>query len=336
MSKTMLAGRLDTPGKRMEMKTVPIPEPAPGQIRVKVMAAGVCLSDVHLIDGSVVGPYQLPEVTLGHEIAGVVDKLGEGVDSSKVGDRVLVNPIEFHGPELHTIGVDYDGGWAEYVVVRAESVVDIGPDIPFEQAAIIPDAVSTPWAAISEAGKIKAGETVGVWGVGGLGYHGVKLLRMIGAAPIIAIDPLESARERALGAGADFAIDPNDPAFEQKLKEVTGGRGLDAAFDFAGYTPVRQQAFDALDRLGRLVIVGITGDPLTIASSADLSIFQKSVIGHYGSEPRHLDEIVKLTRLGRLDFSDSISNTYPLSEAQAAVEQLQNKVGNPVRIVLKP
>lgn len=333
---TMLAARLDTPGKKMELKTVPIPEPKTGQVRVKVKAAGVCLSDVHLIDGSVVGPYQLPEVTLGHEIAGVVDKLGEGVVSRKVGERVLVNPIEFHGPELHTIGVDYDGGWAEYVVVREESAIDIGPDMPFEQAAIIPDAVSTPWASISSAGRVRAGETVGVWGVGGLGYHGVKLLRMVGAAPIVAIDPLESARERALKAGADFAFDPTDSAFAAKLKDALNGRGLDAAFDFAGYTPVRQQAFDALDRLGRLVLVGITGDPLTIASSADFSIFQKSVVGHYGSEPHHLHEIVKLTRLGRLDFADSISKTYPLSEAPAAVEQLEKKIGNPVRIVLQP
>jgi len=333
---TMLAARLDTPGKRMDLKTIPVPEPAAGQVRVKVMAAGVCLSDVHLIDGSVVGPYQLPEVTLGHEIAGTIDKLGDGVTSRQVGTRVLVNPIEFHGPELHTIGVDYDGGWAEYVVVREESVVDIGPDLPFEQAAIIPDAVSTPWGSISEAAKVRPGESVGVWGVGGLGYHGVKLLRMIGAAPIIAIDPLESARERALKAGADAQVDPNDPAFEQKVKDANGGRGLDAAFDFAGYTPVRQQAFNVLDRLGRLVLVGITGDPLTIASSAELSVFQKSIIGHYGSEPRQLHEIVKLTRLGRRDFSASISKTYPLSEPAAAVKQLQNKIGNPTRFVLKP
>lgn len=333
---TMLAARLDTPGKKMNLKQVPVPEPKAGQVRVKVMAAGVCLSDVHLIDGSVVGPYQLPEVTLGHEISGVVDKLGDGVDSAKVGDRVLVNPIEFHGPELHTIGVDYDGGWAEYVVVRAESAIDIGPDLPFEQAAIIPDAVSTPWASIADAGRIKAGESVGVWGVGGLGYHGVKLLRMVGAAPIIAVDPLDSARKRALAAGADVALDPSDSSFQQKLKDANGGRGLDAAFDFAGFTPVRQQAFDALDRLGRLVLVGITPDPLTIASSAEFSIFQKSVIGHYGSEPRHLHEMVKLTRLGRLDFADSISKVLPLSQAADAVDQLQNKVGNPVRLVLKP
>lgn len=333
---TMLAGRLDTPAHKLMLKTVPVPEPAAGQVRVKVMAAGVCLSDVHLIDGSVVGPYQLPEVTLGHEISGVVDKLGKDVTSTKEGERVLVNPIEFHGPELHTIGVDYDGGWAEYVVVREESAVAIGPQLPFEQAAIIPDAVSTPWAAISEAGKIRAGESVGVWGVGGLGYHGVKLLRMVGAAPIIAIDPLESARKRALAAGADVALDPGDSAFQKKLKEANDGRGLDAAFDFAGFTPVRQQAFDALDRLGRVVLVGITPDPLTIASSADFSIHQKSVIGHYGSQPPHLLEMVKLTRLGRLDFSDSISKVYPLSDAPKAVEQLQKKVGDPVRIVLKP
>jgi len=333
---TMLAARLDTPGKKMEMEQVEVPEPKRGQVRVKVMAAGVCLSDVHLIDGSVVGPYQLPKVTLGHEISGVVDKLGEGVDSISTGTRVLVNPLEFHGPELHTIGVDYDGGWAEYVVVRAESAIDIGPDLPFEQAAIIPDAVSTPWAAISDAAKARPGESVAVWGLGGLGYHGDKLLRMIGAAPIIAVDPLEEARTRAFAAGADVALDPNDKDFQKKLKEANQGRGVDIAFDFAGFVPVRQQAYEALDRLGRLVIVGIAPGDLTLSPSSDLSVFARSVIGHYGSQPKHLHEMVKLTRLGRLDFGDSISKVLPLSDAPKAVKMLENKEGNPIRIVLRP
>ena len=221
-------------------------------------------------------------------------------------------------------------------MVESQSIVDIGPDLPFEQAAIIPDAVTTPWAAISDAGKIRAGESVGVWGLGGLGYHGVMLLRMIGAAPIIAIDPIEDARKRALAAGADVALDANDPDFAKKILDANNGAGLDAAFDFAGFTPVRQQAVNALGRLGRLVVVGITADPLTITPSSDLSIFQKSIIGHYGSAPKHLDEMVKLTRLGRLDFSRSITKTFPLSEAPKAVAQLISKQGNPIRLVLEP
>lgn len=143
----MLAGRLIVSEKRLEMDQVPVPEPGHGEVLIKVHAAGVCLSDVHLIDGTL-SPLFLDSaaVTLGHEVAGTIDALGSGVTGFTPGQRVLLQGLQ---PEsdgrILTRGVDYDGGWAEYALARVDTVIPIPDSLPFEQAAIMPDAVSTPW-----------------------------------------------------------------------------------------------------------------------------------------------------------------------------------------------
>jgi D-arabinose 1-dehydrogenase-like Zn-dependent alcohol dehydrogenase len=334
---TMLAGRMNFATQTFAVTEVPVPEPGPGEVRIKVRAAGVCLSDVHLIDGTL-RPLLLPgdEVTLGHEVAGEVELHGPGVDGPALGTRVIVGAGKHVGNVVWTLGVDYDGGWAEYLIAAADSLVLIPDDLPFEQAAIIPDAVSTPWGAIEWTGKIRPGEAVGVWGVGGLGVHGIQLLRFIGAAPIIAADPIEAARERALSFGADLALDPADPEFGQKVAVATANQGLAVAIDFAGVAPVREQALACLGLGGRLVVVGISGKELTLGRDAVFQYTRRQVLGHYGYEERHVAELVRLTELGRLDFSRSVTGTLPLADAAQAVARLESKEGNPIRLVLIP
>jgi hypothetical protein len=138
---------------------------------------------------------------------------------------------------------------------------DTVPDydtIPFDQAAIIPDAVSTPYAAVVATAGVRPAQAVGIWGVGGVGAHNVRLARLVGAAPIIAVDPLPSARERALAFGADFALDPAAPDFADQMRAATAGRGLDFAFDCAGVPAVREQSASVLGLGGSLILVGIT------------------------------------------------------------------------------
>jgi threonine dehydrogenase-like Zn-dependent dehydrogenase len=334
----MLAGRLHVADRSLRMETVPVPEPERGQVRIRVTAAGVCLSDVHLIDGTLT-PLYLPGdvVTLGHEVAGVVDALGDDVDGWQPGQRVLLQAGEStrRGVVL-TRGVDYDGGWAEYAVARQDTLVPIPDDLSFEQACIIPDAISTPWAAVTDTGRTRPGEAVGVWGVGGLGAHAVQLLRLVGAAPVIAVDPLAAARERALALGADVALDPGDAAFRDAVRELTGGRGLDVAFDFAGVTPVREQALTVLGRRGRLVLAGIANKPVTIASDSTFNYLGQAVLGHYGSEDEHVEQLVALAAQGRLDLAASVSDVLPLAEAEQAVARVQSKQGNPIRLILRP
>jgi 2-desacetyl-2-hydroxyethyl bacteriochlorophyllide A dehydrogenase len=327
----MKAGRITVSTRKFEVIDVPTPDAGSNQVRIKVGAAGVCLSDVHFLEGILSPGYLTGDhVTLGHEVAGTIDQVGEDVESCSVGERVVVVAgARNHANQIMTLGFDYDGGWAEYLVVDAEQVMLIPDSLPFEQAAIIPDAVSTPWAAISSTGKIQAGESVAVFGVGGLGIHAVQLLRTIGCGKVIAIDPRADARANAIARGADFAFAPDDP-------ELKNHRGLHAAFDFAGVSPVRKQALSLLGEQGRLIIVGIANEPIVIPSDMAFTYMRTQILGHYGSEAHHVRELIEFARQGKLDLSHSISEVLPLTSAEEAINKLANKVGNPIRIVLKP
>ena len=327
----MKAGRIHVPTRKFEVKEIPTPTPSDKEVRIKVGAAGVCLSDVPFLDGTLSPGYlKGDEVTLGHEVAGTVDALGPSVQGLNVGDRVLVIAGERNeNNQITTLGFDYDGGYAQYVITKPSLLVKLPDELPFEQAAIIPDAVSTPWAAISSTAQMKAGETAAVFGVGGLGIHAVQLLKVIGCSKVIAIDPRAEAREKALEIGADFAFDPSD-------EELKKHRGLNAAFDFAGVTPVRKQALSLLGEQGRLIIVGIANEPITIPNDMAFTYMRTQILGHYGSEAHHTKELVEFAKQGKLNLSKSVSEVMSLDQAATALEKLEKKIGNPIRIVLKP
>ena len=210
------------------------------------------------------------------------------------------------------------------------------PDsLPFEHAAIIPDAVSAPWAAITAPSGIRPAQAAGVWGVGGLGVHAVQPLRMVGAAPIIAVDPIGAARERATSFGADILLDSADPDLRQRALDATGGRGLAVAFDFVGVPAVSAQIAGCVSAHGKIVIIGVSHQPLSL-DIYGVVVRQLQVIGHYASEPEHVLDLVRLAARGRLELSRSVSAVLPLDDAAAAVDRLRRKEGNPIRLVLRP
>jgi threonine dehydrogenase-like Zn-dependent dehydrogenase len=193
-----------------------------------------------------------------------------------------------------------------------------------------------PYAAIVETGAVRPAQSVGIWGAGGLGAHGIRLARLVGAAPIIAIDPLPSARERALAFGADFALDPRADDFAEAVQEATGGRGIEVAFDFAGVGAARVQATAALGPDGVLVLAGLTPEPLVVEDSTGFCFRGNQVRGHYGSGPEHVEQLIGLTAAGRIDLAPSITEHIPLAEAGDAVARLEKKIGDPIRFVLTP
>jgi D-arabinose 1-dehydrogenase-like Zn-dependent alcohol dehydrogenase len=319
------------------VKDVPRPKPAAGEVLIKVRAAGVCLSDVHIVQGLLVSRRRTTgEVTLGHEVAGTVVTPGSGVDGWREGQPVVVRPIVARADGNHTMGFDYDGGWAEFVVAPASTLVAIPESLPFAQAAIIPDAVSTPWSAITYTGQLRAGESAGIWGVGGLGAHAVQIARLVGAFPIIAVDPRLAARERALRLGADVALDPGARDFLRSLESTTGGRLLDVAFDFAGVRESQRQVIESLGYLGRAVLVGMSGEPITIIDSTTFSARGRKILGHFASQLPDVPQLVALAAGGRLDLSRSVTETLSLDDAAEAVHRLDKKIGDPIRLVLIP
>jgi D-arabinose 1-dehydrogenase-like Zn-dependent alcohol dehydrogenase len=341
------AARFDQERKTLEVVEVPVPELQRHEVLVRVQACGVCLSDVHLIDGSLPAP--IPVVTPGHEPAGVIEAVGEGVPWWRPGQRVVMaagRPCtrcercaggaqeSCVAPEI--MGFNYDGAWAEFVVAPYFALTAVPDSVPIEQAAILADAVSTPYAALTDRANIRPGESIGVWGVGGLGVHAVKLARLMGAAPIIALDPLPSARERALRAGADASFDPTAPDVVQQVRDAAGGLGLDVALDVVGSSAVLQQAETCLGRGGRLVMVGISFEPTSLGPGVFFSVQSQTLMGHLGYRKAHLDSLVRLVELGRLDVSDSVSDVLPLDDIVDAVDRLATKRGDPVRLVVRP
>jgi D-arabinose 1-dehydrogenase-like Zn-dependent alcohol dehydrogenase len=347
MSATMRAARFDASTRRLAVTDVPVPAPSPTEVLVRVEACGICLSDVHLLDGSLPGP--LPVVTPGHEAAGTVEQVGALVQGWRPGDRVVMaggrpcgrcrtcvrgRPAECEAFEI--MGFSFDGAWAQYVVVPSLALSSVPDGVPIEQAAVLADAVSTPYAALTSRAGLRAGEAVGLWGIGGLGVHAVQIARLVGAAPVIALDPRRSARERALALGADVALDPTEGDVVERVREITGGRMLDVAVDLVGANAVLAQAAACFGRFGRCVMVGLSLEPVELGPGLFFGLLSQSLLGHLGYDKHHLDELVDLVAAGRLDVSGSVSDLLPLEDVVSGVDRLVSKAGDPVRLVVQP
>src|SRR3954451_22120193 len=343
----MKAARFTPSEKKLTVTDVPVPEPGPMEVRVQVHACGICLSDIHLLDGSL--PTALPQVTPGHEAAGVVDALGDQVTGWKPGNRVLLAggrncgacAMSIRGRldeclQFEIMGFAFDGAWAEYVVVPFYALTEVPESVPLEQACVLADAVATTYAALTERAGLRPGESIGLWGIGGLGVHAVQIARMVGASPIIAFDPLPEARERALALGADHALDPTADDVVAQGWKLPDGLGLNVAVDLVGANRVLAQGDMCLGRHGRLVMVGLSPEPVGLGMGALFGVLNHSLLGHLGYRKPHLDDLVRLVSTGRLDVSRSVSDVIALADVHEGVKRLETKEGNPVRIVIDP
>ncbi|MFC9788765.1 zinc-binding dehydrogenase [Rhodococcus sp. NPDC127528] len=347
MAETMRAARFHADTKKTVVEDVPIPRPGPGEVLVKVAFCGICHSDLSLINGTF--PALLPVVTQGHESSGTIAELGAGVTGWQVGDRVIPAAGRpdmtcrncRRGDLAHCLGIQlmafaYDGAWAEYTVAQAGGLTRIPDNVPFEQAAILADAVSTPYGAVVHTGEVKVGEVVGVWGVGGIGTHIVQLARLVGAVPILAFDINPAVLERALDLGADYAFDSRDPDLRKKVAEATDGRMLDVAFDAAGFAVTFSQALDCLGVGGRLIQVGLSDQEASLGTTTAFGLSKKQVKGHLGYENADIETLAELLSRGRLDVSRSISEIVSLENVLVGIEKLEKHEGNPIRILVKP
>ncbi len=343
---TMRAARFDSSTRALQIEELPVPDPGPLEVLVRVDACGICLSDVHLIDGSI--PPLVPVVTPGHESSGVVVRAGELVVGWQPGQRVSLMGGRPCGTcarcvigriddclEFQLMGFHYDGAWAEYIVVPFQTLAAVPDGVAVEHTAILADAVATPYAALKERAELRPGESVGLWGIGGLGTHAVQIARLLGAATIVAVDPLPSARERALKMGADVALDPAADAAAE-IRRLTDGIGLDVTVDLVGSNSVLEQAVSCLRRGGRAVMVGLSMDPIALGPGLVFGVQEHALLGHLGYRKGHLEELIRLLAAGRLDLSASISDVIPLEAVADGVRRLAAKEEDLVRIVVRP
>lgn len=346
---------------------VELEAPRVTEVVVRVAHCGVCHSDLSVVDGTFPAP--LP-VILGHEAAGVVEEVGAGVTLVAPGDRVVLTPCAPCGhcpfcvrghPSLCANGdalitaTHPDGGtrlsrggevvhrglamaaFAERVVIQESGVVPVPDDIPLDVACLIGCGVQTGVGAVLNTAGVAEGDTVVIFGLGGVGLSVVQGARLASASRIIVSDPVPERRELALRLGATDAVDPGDADVVAAVLDLTGGLGVDWAFDAAGRSALIAAGIDATRKGGTTVMVGVPGldDPFTYPLPAILAVGEKKLIGSLlGSCHAHRDipRFLDLARAGQLDLPALVTGHRPLDELGAAFDDLRAGVG--VRTVI--
>ena len=344
---TMQAARLIKPGEPLRIEDLPVPEPSHDEVLVQVRACGLCGTDLHLaVYGDI--PVERTPITLGHEAAGVVTQLGNAVSNIKEGDRVALFPAASCGvcrfcvagreslcDNSKVYGMARDGALAHYITAPARSLIPLPPEVPFDIGAMVTDGVATPFHALRSRGSLQAGETVGIFGCGGLGTHAIILARMMGAAKIIAVDLDEAARTRAMKLGADLALDPGEGDVAKLIRKQMRGSGLDLALEFVGRPETVELAVRSLGKTGRTVVVGVGMGRPTLPPLAAFVGREQAVLGSFGMDRNDIEDLYSLISAGRLDLSNSITERYPLSQVNEALQRLDSKDGGVVRLVVE-
>jgi alcohol dehydrogenase, propanol-preferring len=341
----MLAARYYQKAKNVVVEDVPVPSIGKNEVLVKIGGIGVCHSDLHLVNDLIAVP-KYP-ITLGHEGAGTVEKIGENVKDIKVGDRVALFYLSVCGEceycitgrenlcdKLLNLGFEMEGTWAEYVKVPASSVIKLPDQIPFEQAALAGCAVVTPFHANFE-GNVQPNKSVAIIGIGGVGFHGLEWSRIFGGAPIIAVDINDEKLKRAKNAGADYTVNAKNENPIEAIRRLTGGTGAEVVFEYIGNKQTMETAIKSTKKGGRTVMVGIT--PSNIEYNAlDLLNNGQTITVCQNHTRDQLKAVLRLMVLGRIDIGKSITARHPLKEAAKAVDELNTQSNNPTRIVLIP
>jgi propanol-preferring alcohol dehydrogenase len=221
------------------------------------------------------------------------------------------------------------------VKTPATSLVPLPAGVPFEIGAILPDAVATPYHALVDRGGLQAGESVAVFGCGGLGTHAVQLARVLGAGSVIAVDVRPGPLARAKELGAQETVNAESEPPYKAIRRLTG-EGVDLALECVGRAETIAQALRSLRPGGRVVIVGMGQEPIGLPPPALFAWREYSVLGSFGSTRRDLEQVIELVTSGQLDLSRSISARLPLREVNKALETLESKEGDPVRLVILP
>jgi 2-desacetyl-2-hydroxyethyl bacteriochlorophyllide A dehydrogenase len=340
----MKAVRLVKVGAPLEMQEIPVPVPGERDVLVRVKAAGICHSDAHYRAGR--SPVRPLPMTLGHEVAGVVESVGSAVTRVKPGDRVCLHynitcgecsPCstgnEQFCPKGLMIGHFTSGGYAEYITVPARNALILPREIPFEQGATLMCASATAFHALRKS-RLRAGETAAVIGVGGLGISAVQMARAAGAFTVFAVDVREESLELAARYGA---VGVNARALDAvtEIRRLTDGRGVDVAIEMIGRAQTIRQAVQCLAPLGRAVIVGISDEPVTLDTYRELLGSEAELIGANDHLLSELPTVIEMARRGVLDTARVVTRTVPLDPGaiNAALDGLE-RGGRGIRTVI--
>jgi len=354
---TMNAAVLRQIGGPLVIEDLAKPEPKENEVLIKVAACGVCHSDLHLVKGHTTFP--LPAV-LGHEVSGTVERTAGGGSGLTAGDRVVctvIMPCGFcrycingHEDLCETFyllnrlkGVLYDGttrifdrrgqpvwmfsmgGMAEYAVVPSNAVFKLPDGIPTEDSCVLGCAGMTAYGAVKNQAQLKPSQSVAVIGVGGVGSSIIQVAKVFGAAEIIAVDVKENKLEAAKQSGATQTVNAAKDDAARRILELTGGRGVDAAFESTGRPETYAAALGSVRSGGSVVAVGLASASTTIP--VELNKFIRKgirLLGSYGAKPRQdMPELLDLVNRGIIDARRSVTERYSLKQVNDALGALE-------------
>jgi S-(hydroxymethyl)mycothiol dehydrogenase len=338
-------------GAPVSIETIVVPDPGPGEAVVDVQACGVCHTDLHYREGGINDDFPF---LLGHEAAGVVSAVGEGVTNVAVGDFVVLNwravcgqcraclkgQLQYcfnthnaaqkmtltDGTELSpALGI---GAFVEKTLVHSGQCTKVDPAAPATAAGLLGCGVMAGVGAAMNTGGVQRGETVAVFGCGGVGDAAIAGARLAGARTIVAVDIDDRKLEWAKGFGATHTVNSKETDAVEAIKELTGGFGVDVAIDAVGHPKVFEQAFYARDLAGRVVMVGVPTPDMTIELPA-IEIFGRGGAiksSWYGDclPSRDFPMLIDLYLQGRFPLDDFVSETIALDDVEGAFAKMHS------------
>ncbi|MCK4341392.1 MAG: zinc-binding dehydrogenase [Phycisphaerae bacterium] len=332
------------PEKGLKIEDIPVPQIGDDQILVKVAACGVCHTDLHYIEHGV-PTFKKPPIVLGHEASGIVEKAGANVTNVKQGQRVLIPAVLTCGhcqacrlgrenicSSMTMLGNHFDGAYAEYVAVPAKDVLDLPESIPLEEASIIADAISTPYHAVKNRARVQPGDTVAVFGCGGVGINAIQMASAAGGY-VIAVDINDKKLEWAIEFGAAKTINATQVERVSKaIKKLTGG-GADIAMEVIGNPRTIEEAFESVRVGGRLCVVGYTHEAISIVAGK-IMFKELEIVGSLGCRPVDYIPLIRMVEQGKIDVKRQVTHRFKLDEIGKAFEVM--KEGLSLRSIVIP
>ena len=340
----MKAVRLMQIGKPLEQSELRVPEICSHDVLIRVTAAGICHSDAHYRAG--ISKIDRLPLTLGHEIAGRVEKVGRDVTHLSAGDRVCVHylvhcksckfcvrGLEQFCRSGQMIGKHRDGGYAEFITVPSANAFLLPDEIPFEVGAIMMCSSATALHALNKA-RLKAGESIAIFGFGGLGFSALQLASAFncGDVYVVEINPAKLASAASMGA---VAIDARSGDPVEQIKEATGGKGVDVALELIGSAKTMHRAVLCLGPLGRAALVGLTAESMSIHPYSELINKEVEIIGVSDHLATEIPALIEFALSGKLRIPPETLRVVDLDAARinAALDAIQNSIDH-VRTVI--
>ena len=353
----MKAAILVETNKPLEIHNIELESLKEGEVLIKMIAAGVCHSDHHAMVGHF--PTRTP-IILGHEGAGIIEEVGPNVKSLKKGDHVVSvwryscgtcepcmsgRPATCgEGARMRADGTLSDGTtrfklknekihhflgvstFSSYSIASEKSVMKIRKDMPLEKAALVSCGVITGFGAVKNAAKVQPGESVAVFGTGGVGLNAIQGASIMGAEPVIAVDLLQNKLEYAKKFGATHTINSSDENAEERILEITNGLGVHYAFEMIGVPEVMSTAFNSLRTGGTVVVSGLAQFESKVSiPSVPLVLQEKKLMGSlYGSTNPRLEvpRLIDLYLAEKLNLDDLLTRSYPIEQINDAYDAL--------------